>query len=148
MSPTAPRSDLLAALESEVGALIRRVKRVIVERARVLHPDLPAASYLLLSYLADEGPVRSSVLSERFALDKGAVSRQVQGLEELGLVERTRDPDDGRAWLIGASEDARRRLDEVSTQRRGWLDERLGDWSDADLDQLVAFLARYNRTLD
>ncbi len=59
-----PRADELGRLEQEVGVLIRRVKRVIGERSRSVHPDLQPASYLMLSYLAAEGPQRSSVLSE------------------------------------------------------------------------------------
>src|SRR6266516_3603604 len=60
------RADELGRLEQEVGVLIRRVKRVIGERARAVHPDLQPASYLMLTYLATDGPQRSSVVSERF----------------------------------------------------------------------------------
>ena len=42
-------------------------------------------------------------------MDKGAVSRQVQHLTELGLIERTPDPADGRAALLAVTDDARRR---------------------------------------
>ena len=72
------RADELGRLEQELGVLIRRVKRVIGERARAVHPDLQPASYLMLTFLAADGPQRSSVVSERFNVDKGAISRQVQ----------------------------------------------------------------------
>ena len=145
---TRARADLLAELEGELGMLIRRVRRVIGARAAVVHPDLAPASYLLLGFLAAEGPVRSSVVVEKLGVDKGAVSRQVQHLEELGLVERMPDPADGRASLLGATRFAKARLDVVTTERRQWLDARLGDWSDDDLGGLVDSLARYNRTLE
>lgn len=145
---TASRSDTVRALEHEVGVLIRRVRRAIGERARSVHPDLQPMSYLILAHLAESGPLRSSTLSDTFGVDKAAVSRQVQHLADLGLLDRTPDPDDGRATLLSASEDAGRRLDEVRRHRRRRLDERLGDWSDAELGGLVDALARYNRTLD
>ncbi len=107
---TATRYESLRHLEREVGVLIRRVRRVIGERARSVHEDLQPASYLMLTWLADEGPVRASSMVEKFNIDKGAVSRQLQHLVDLGLVERTPDPDDGRATLVAASEDATRRL--------------------------------------
>jgi DNA-binding MarR family transcriptional regulator len=144
---TRARADLLADLEGEVGMLIRRVRRVIGERAAVVHPDLAPASYLLMGFLAAEGPVRSSVVVDKLGVDKGAVSRQVQHLEELGLVERMPDPADGRASLLGATQLAHTRLEVVTTQRRQWLDARLGDWADDELGGLVDSLARYNRTL-
>jgi DNA-binding MarR family transcriptional regulator len=135
------------ALEHEVGVLIRRVRRAIGERARLVHPELQPMSYLLLAHLAETGPMRSSTLAETFGADKGAVSRQVQHLFGLGLLDKTPDPEDGRATLLSPSDDARRRLDEITQQRRRRLDERLGDWSDEDLDALVTALDRYNRTL-
>lgn len=142
------RTDLLVGLETEVGVLIRRVKRVIAERSAIVHPELAAASYLLLTFLAEQGPVRASVLVERFHVDKGAISRQVQHLEELGLVERHPDPEDGRASLLGANAEARRRLEAVTAERRRFLDGRLGDWDDADLEAFVVALGRYNRALE
>jgi DNA-binding MarR family transcriptional regulator len=142
------RADELGRLEQEVGVLIRRVKRVIGERARAVHPDLQPASYLMLMYLAEEGALRSSVLSDRFNVDKGAISRQVQHLVDLGLLDREPDPDDGRAMLISASPDAVRRLRGVDRDRRDWLEGQLSEWSETDLHDFVAGLSRYNRALD
>lgn len=142
------RAEELGRLEQEVGVLIRRVKRVIGERARAVHPDLQPASYLMLTFLATEGPVRSSVMSERFNVDKGAISRQVQHLCELGLLDREPDPGDGRATLISASADAVHRLESVDRDRRRWLEEQLAEWSESDLTEFVGGLARYNEALD
>jgi DNA-binding MarR family transcriptional regulator len=145
---TATRYESLRHLEREVGVLIRRVRRVIGERARAVHEELQPASYLMLSWLADEGPVRASLMVETFAIDKGAISRQLQHLVDLGLVVRTPDPDDGRATLVAASDEAVRRLADVAEHRRKWLDERLGDWDAKDLATLADLLERYNRSLN
>lgn len=142
------RADELGRLEQEVGVLIRRVKRVIGERARAVHEDLQPASYLMLSYLVSYGPQRSSVLSERFGVDKGAISRQVQHLVDLGLLDRERDPVDGRAMLVSASADAVHRMEAIARERRRWLDEQLEDWSETDLRDFVTGLSRYNSALD
>jgi DNA-binding MarR family transcriptional regulator len=142
------RADELGRLEQEVGVLIRRVKRVIGERARAVHPDLQPASYLMLTYLASEGPQRSSVLSDRFNVDKGAISRQVQHLCDLGLLDRQPDPLDGRATLVSASSDAVRRMEAVDRDRRRWLEEQLAGWSEDDLREFVTGLGRYNTALD
>jgi DNA-binding MarR family transcriptional regulator len=145
---TATRYESLRDLEREVGVLIRRVKRVIGERARAVHEELQPASYLMLSWLADEGPVRASSMVESFNIDKGAVSRQLQHLVDLGLVERAADPDDGRAMLVAASDEAVRRLADVAEHRRKWLDQRLGDWDADELAHFVELLERYNRSLN
>ncbi|HCB04410.1 MAG TPA: MarR family transcriptional regulator [Nocardioides sp.] len=141
------RPESLRHLEREVGVLIRRVKRVIGERARAVHEDLQPASYLMLTWLVDQGPVRASSMVEKFNIDKGAVSRQLQHLDELGLVERTPDPADGRATLVAASDDAVRRLADVAEHRRKWLDEQLGDWTADELAHFADLLERYNHSL-
>ena len=145
---TVPRAETVRALEHEVGVLIRRVRRAIGERARAVHPDLQPMSYLMLAHLAESGPQRSSALAETFGVDKGAVSRQVQHLVDLALLDKSPDPDDGRAALLTVTDDARRRMADVQRHRRKYLDERLGDWSDDDLRQFVDMLARYNASLD
>jgi DNA-binding MarR family transcriptional regulator len=142
------RSDELRRLEAEVGVLVRRIRRVIHERARAVHPEMQPASYLLLGWLADEGPVRASAIAESFGIDKGAISRQIQHLVDLGLVTRSPDPDDGRATLVAASDDAVRRMADVAAHRRKWMDEQLGDWSAAELSDFVDTLGRYNDALD
>jgi DNA-binding MarR family transcriptional regulator len=150
MAPTMteqPRTEIVDHLEQEVGVLIRRIRRVIHERSRAVHPDLQPASYLLLSHLVTHGPSRASTVAEQFGIDKGAISRQVQHLVELGLLDRAPDPADGRATLVSASADAQSRLSEVNRHRRKQLDEVLGDWDDDDLASFVGLLSRYNTSL-
>lgn len=148
MTRTATRLEALRSIEDEIGVLIRRLKRVVGERAQAVHPELQGASYLVLGWLAEHGPVRASGIVETFGMDKGALSRQLQHLEELGLVARTPDPADGRATLVSASEEAVRRLAEVDDERRAALDQRLGDWSVAELEEFARQLGYYNRSLD
>ena len=142
------RAESLRLLESEVGVMIRRIRRVLWERARAVHPDLQPASYLMLAYLADHGALRGSGIAEALCIDKGAVSRQLHHLVELGLVDRTPDPAHGRATLVSASADAVHRIKDVAADRRRWLDERLGDWTDEELAGFAEVLGRYNAALD
>ena len=127
--------------------LVRRIRRVIAERARLVHPDLQPASYLMLGHVAENGPMRASAVADLFTVDKGAISRQVTHLMELGLVQKTRDPEDGRAWLLSATPDAVERLQTVTEQRRTHLAERLEGWEAGDLDLFTDLLARYNDSL-
>ena len=144
---TESRADSIRRLEQEVGVLIRRVRRVIGERARAVHESLQPASYLMLGHVAENGPIRASAVAEVFDIDKGAISRQVQHLIDLGLVERTPDPDDGRATLLSVTAEGARRMQDVAAHRRKWLEEQLGDWSEAQLDGFVRELGRYNSAL-
>jgi DNA-binding MarR family transcriptional regulator len=141
------RNDDLRRIEAEVGSLIRRVKRVMGERAREVHPDLHPMTYFILTHLATNGPMRGADLSDAFGMDKGGVSRQVQALVDLGLVERQPDPEDRRAILLDATTEGRKRLEVMSRHRQDRFDQRLGDWSDAELAGFADQLAAYNSAL-
>lgn len=143
----APCPESLTRLEHEVGVLVRRIRRVIGERARLVHPDLQPAAYLMLAHVVEGGPVRASTVADLFGIDKGAISRQVTHLMDLGLVEKSRDPEDGRAWLLRATSHAQERMASVTQTRRRHLAERLVDWDEGDLDTFTDLLARYNRSL-
>jgi DNA-binding MarR family transcriptional regulator len=142
------REEAVRQLEQEFGVLLRRIRRVIGERAREVHPEMQASGYLMLGYVREHGPLRASVMCSVFDLDKGAVSRQVQHLLDLGLVDREPDPSDGRATLISVTVEALRRMDAVDAERREGLADKLGDWSAADLVDLAKSLERYNAALE
>lgn len=145
---SANRESIILDLEHEVVVLMRRLKRVIAERAHLIHEDLTPAGYLMLAYMVEKGPMRPSTIVDVFDLDKGAVSRHIQTLVEHGLATKERDPDDGRAWVVTPTDVARRRLTELTISRRAHLGRLLEDWSDEDLGGFVATLGRYNATLD
>lgn len=138
----------LHALEHEMSVLVRRLRRVIAERARMVHPDLSPVSYSMLAALRDNGPMRASDLVGMFSIDKGAVSRHVQGLLELELINRTPDPDDRRAATLQLTDEGERRLASVAAARRAELSKRLSDWTEGDLGRFVELLGRYNATLE
>ena len=141
------RAADLRRIEHEVGVLVRRVKRVLAERARMLHDDLQPLTFLLLSHVMEQGPVRASDLVGSFGMDKGGISRQVQQLVALGLVERRPDPDDRRATQLVATADAVRRVAEMQRVRRDRFDQRLAAWSDEDLARFARQLGSYNAAL-
>jgi DNA-binding MarR family transcriptional regulator len=140
--------ETLRALEHEMGVLVRRIRRVIAERARMLHPDLSPVAYSMMTALRDSGPQRASALVEIFSIDKGAVSRQVQALLELGLIERTPDPEDRRAMILAITEEGSSRMAQLALARRHQVSARLENWSDEELSAFVRSLGRYNAALE
>lgn len=142
------RVESLIRLEAEVGVLMRRAKRAMRIRGRMLHPDLPPGGYMLLTWVAEHGPLRASALVDGLGIDKGAVSRMVQTIVDLGLLERHPDPEDGRASLVSVTAEAREGLDRVARERRVRFSDRLADWSPDDIDRLSAMLSRYNDALE
>lgn len=141
------RDVAIRGLEHEIGTLLRRIRRGLTERAVQVHPDLNPTAYMLLSTLRDQGACRAADLAELFALDKGAVSRIVSQLVDLGLVERSPDPADGRASILAATDEALRRLAEVREHRRAHFDDRLASWEPREIEDLAEQLGRFNAAL-
>jgi DNA-binding MarR family transcriptional regulator len=141
------RRTAVRSLEQEIGTLLRRIRKGLSERAVHVHPELNPTSYMLLLTLKEQGARRAADLAELYALDKGSVSRLVHQLIELGLVERSPDPADGRASILSATDDAVRRLAEVRENRREHFDDRLDGWEPEEIEDLAGRLARFNQAL-
>jgi DNA-binding MarR family transcriptional regulator len=140
--------EMMRELEHEMGVLVRRIRRLIAERARMVHPDLSPVAYSMLMALNESGSRRASDLVGLFSVDKGAVSRQVQSLLELGLIEREPDPEDRRAAILSITEEGSRRLASIAAARRSEVIGLLSDWEDEDLRAFVRSMARYNSALE
>src|SRR4051794_28649978 len=132
-------------VEREIGLLLRRSRAISARLARELHPELDGAGYGLLALLEDAGPLRASDLVARLGLDKSTVSRQLSSLVELGLVDRTADPVDGRAQVLKPSAEGSARLSRIRDARRNRWEEALPDWPADDVVRLGALLHRLNR---
>lgn len=140
--------EAFVALEREIGLLLRRSRALSARLAGQLHPDLDGAAYGLLAMLQDAGPLRASDLVVRLGLDKSTVSRQVSSLVGLGLVDRTADPDDGRAQVLTPSAEGAARLALIRDARRERWEADLGHWPAEDVATLAELLHRLNRIGD
>jgi DNA-binding MarR family transcriptional regulator len=125
--------------------LIRLVR--LLERTRAQYqadnPDaVERATYLLLVHLVKDGPRRAGALADAVHSDPSTISRQIGHLVKLGYVERTADPEDGRATLLVATAEGRRVLEENRRLRNERFSRILASWSDADRVALTTMLSR------
>lgn len=123
--------------------LVRVVKLLHVARQRAprQHPSVDPMAYPLLFNLS-QGALRVSALAEVVHADVSTVSRQVSTLVEHGLVERTPDPDDGRAQVLVVTDEGAALLTALRDGRDRWVQGLLADWSDDDVATLTHLLDR------
>ncbi|MFE6968473.1 MarR family winged helix-turn-helix transcriptional regulator [Isoptericola sp. NPDC057653] len=115
------------------------VKRTIV---RNLPHDCPVGPTAVLSTLRRQGPLRLTALADQLWIDLSVTSRHVSHAVEQGWVERTRDPDDRRSWIVSLTPTGLRKLDEISARTSRLFAERMGDWDGEEVDRLAGLMAR------
>jgi DNA-binding MarR family transcriptional regulator len=95
-SPTGTQVDA-----TRLFVVLGRVTRAVRRDAPVV--DVGHGALSLLSLLTKEGPQRLGALAGAEGVSPPSMTRIVTSLEELDLVRRTPDPEDGRASLVEAT---------------------------------------------
>lgn len=137
---TSPVDDVV----DQLTQLMSDSKRRFRELATRVHPTLQPGSLVLLLHLVRQGEQQQGSLAGTLHVDKAQVSRIVSHLVELGLVSRVPDPDDRRAALVAATDEAVRRIEHIGQPLLRRLQERLVTWQDEDVRALADLLRRLN----
>ena len=131
----------------ELGAALQALGRSLVAikaspQSFGLDPRVDRAAYLTLARLSDLGATRMSDVAAALCLDLSTVSRQVKALEDLGLLRRTPDRDDRRAYLLEPTDAGRALVADVKKKFSDLVDVALTDWSERDRHTLTQLLGR------
>jgi DNA-binding MarR family transcriptional regulator len=104
-------------------AITRMARRLRQEAGVSLGPSQVAA----LATIERHGPLSPSELAQIERIKRPTATRIVRHLEEEGLVQRVRDPADGRASILSATGAGRRLLKRLRERKTAYLAKRLGD---------------------
>ncbi|MDY7104092.1 MAG: MarR family transcriptional regulator [Actinomycetota bacterium] len=136
--------ELAARLRLAVARLARRLRQ---QSGSGLSLSLQSA----LAAIDVRGPLSLGELATIERIAPPTVTKFVGRLEEDGLVERRRAPDDGRVTLLTVTPAGRAQLEASRHRRNAWLAVRLDDLSPDELATLadaVRILERLERTED
>jgi DNA-binding MarR family transcriptional regulator len=136
--PMAVASDTAAQLVHQIFDLQRAVRCVAMANSR--GQTGPALQGVLR--FVGERESRAAQLAARLGVSPPVLSRHIAELEELGLVMRRPDPEDGRAQLVALTSAGRSKLREIEEQRARVLQGYLRDWSEADADAAARTLEK------
>jgi DNA-binding MarR family transcriptional regulator len=102
-------------------AVTRMARRLRQEAGADLGPSQTAA----LATVQHHGPLSPSELAEVERIKRPTATRIVRHLEEAGLVERVRDPEDGRASILSVTAEGRALLRRLRERKTAYLAKRL-----------------------
>lgn len=75
-------------------------------RAAASRSGMNVTDLQVLDLLQSNGPMTAGQLADRADLTTGAITGMINRLEEIGLVRRERDPDDGRRVIVQLASDS------------------------------------------
>jgi DNA-binding MarR family transcriptional regulator len=130
--------------EAVMGLLMQAGRRL---RARHPEDQVDPSTFPLAKQLMIHDAMRLSDLATAVELDASTVSRQVKQLEDKGIVERTPDPDDGRASLIRFTAHGRKVMRDGFRRRFERIRSVLEPWDERDRAQLQTLLTRLTADL-
>jgi DNA-binding MarR family transcriptional regulator len=137
--------DAIGTIELELVKLVRHLETF--GRRSSLYVRVDRAGYLAMRVLEDLGPMSTNALALALHLDASTVTRQIAPLERGGLIERSRDPADGRSSSIALTAEGCRCMADVKQERLRCIEALVSDWDGADQEGLAASLARLNSSL-
>ena len=110
--------------------------------------DLTRADIVTLGVVERGGRTRPGQIALTLGVDPSVVSRQLATLHRLDLIERSTDPLDGRAELIGISPLGREQLQQARHAMCEVLAARLTDWDLAAISRATAVVEDLSDLLD
>ena len=122
-------------------AVVRTARRLRQEAGADLSPSLSSA----LASIDRHGPLTPSELAARESVRRPTVTRVLARLQEMGLVVRTADVNDGRSCLIAISPAGHEVMEELRTRKDAYLARRLDELTGEDrvvLDRAAGILER------
>jgi DNA-binding MarR family transcriptional regulator len=135
-------------LENVLAGLNRLIRRRL--RAGLQAPRLRGAEVELLLLVRAQPGLRVSEAAKELGLAGNSVSTLVRGLAELGLLERSADPGDGRVALLHITPEAEQRVREWQGRRSALVRahiERLPEADRAALDAALPALRALSASL-
>ncbi|MHA7189278.1 MarR family winged helix-turn-helix transcriptional regulator [Arthrobacter sp. MDT2-16] len=136
----------IEVLEEQTSVLWRRERTTSHALAKNVHPEMEPAAYGILMLLQREGSLRATDIATSIGVGKPSVSRQLAGLERLGLVSRQLDPSDARSQRVLLTPLGQQQLTAAQTGRRSAFTALMRSWNPEDVEKLGLLIARLNST--
>jgi DNA-binding MarR family transcriptional regulator len=124
----------------EIGETSRMMRRFYDRRASAL--GVTTAQWRVIAHVGHSPGLKQVELAERLDVEPITACRIVDRLEEAGLVERQRDPEDRRAWRLVLTDKAQpiyRRLGDLAEEMAG---EAFAGFSQEEFEAIRARLAQ------
>jgi DNA-binding MarR family transcriptional regulator len=116
-------------------AIVRTARRLRQEAAAETS-GLPPTSVAALATIERHGPLTPSEIAAIERVKRPTITRTLECLAREGLIDRARDPEDGRSALISVNGAGRERLRRLRGRKNAYLARRMRDLTDEEVETL------------
>jgi DNA-binding MarR family transcriptional regulator len=96
------------------------------------------SAHLALFVLRCNGALRLSDLATKMEID-----RHVRALEQAGLLRRSPDPDDGRAFRVELTDEGTAEWETAAKRRMELLSQAMNGWTEQDVETFEKLMTRF-----
>lgn len=126
--------------DEQIGALIAPLYALSTGMSRVIAGKAVVNRLVVLQTVADAGPLRPSAIAEAVNLHQSQITRQVQALEDEGLLRTSRDSGDKRASAVTVTEDGKAEIHRLTQIGMAKWRRFLTGWSGEEITELTHLL--------
>jgi DNA-binding MarR family transcriptional regulator len=132
------------AVDTSPGTVVMllRLAKVIHKRSTDERLGIKLRQLMLLSYLRWGAPALQQQLCESLWLDPNNCVLLLNEMEDMGYVERRRDPSDRRRHVVDITDEGRKALERAERAQEEIGDELLSALSDEERAMLRSLLSR------
>ena len=136
--------QIAMAVDTSPGTVVMllRLAKVIHKRSTEERLGIKLRQLMLLSYLRAGAPALQQQLCEALWLDPNNCVLLLNEMEDMGYVERRRDPADRRRHVVDLTDEGRKALDRAERAQEEIGDELLSALSDEERSTLRSLLSR------
>jgi MarR family transcriptional regulator, lower aerobic nicotinate degradation pathway regulator len=144
-TPVPPAPERLPQeLVQSTNFLLKRLGHFVKERSLQAYEDegLHPYHHAILTVLSEGAPETQGSIADTLGYDRGQLVGLLDELEEQGLIERRRDPNDRRRHVVQLTSEGKQALRKMRTLSRQLEDELLTPLSEQERAKLHALLLR------
>jgi DNA-binding MarR family transcriptional regulator len=127
-----PLAERAAHLRIAIVRTARRLRQEAAAETSGLTPTSVAA----LATIERHGPMTPSEIAAVERVKRPTITRTLVCLEREGLIDRARDPQDGRSALISVNGAGRERLRRLRGRKNAYLARRMREMTDEEVETL------------
>lgn len=131
-------------LLSSLGYCLSKSSQIIKERfdQELEKYDIITTQAGMLNILFHSPPINQLELGNSIGIDKATMVKLIDGLENLGYVERSTDTSDRRAKLVTITKAGRKLSEEIQKCRRKIEDDLLAEFSKKEREEIRTYMAK------